>query len=53
LYDLDNDLGEANNIAEREKEIVSRLTKDLLQWHAAMPADNGPQLGEAVKAKAK
>jgi uncharacterized sulfatase len=48
LYDLANDRGETTNLAAKHADIVERMYKALLAWHASMPADNGPALG-AVK----
>ena len=56
LYDLAKDRGEATNLAVMHADIVQRMTKSLLTWHHAMPADNGPALGMAEakpKKKAK
>lgn len=41
LYNLKADRGETKNIAAKHPKVVSRLTKALLAWHAAMPADEG------------
>jgi uncharacterized sulfatase len=46
LYDLEADPGETTNLAERRGEVVSTLREKLLAWHAGMPQDNGPKLGE-------
>jgi uncharacterized sulfatase len=45
LYDLDQDRGESTNLAAKHADIVERMSKALLAWHASMPADNGPALG--------
>ncbi len=45
LYDLRRDPGETTDLAAREPAVVDRLTKALLAWHRAMPADRGPELG--------
>jgi uncharacterized sulfatase len=50
LYDLASDRGETKNVAARNPDHVARLTKAVLEWHLAMPADNGPSL---VKPAAK
>ena len=47
LYHLATDRGETTNVATQHPEIVARLTKALLAWHASMPADHGPALGAA------
>jgi uncharacterized sulfatase len=49
LYDLDQDRGETTNLATKHADIVERMTKALLAWHASMPADNGPALGAVKK----
>ncbi|MEM8955161.1 MAG: sulfatase-like hydrolase/transferase [Verrucomicrobiota bacterium] len=41
LYDLDNDPAETNNLADKNPELVQRLTNDLLAWQKSMPQDNG------------
>lgn len=41
LYELDNDRGEANNVAAENPKVVARLTKAVVDWHTLMPADNG------------
>ncbi len=51
LYDLDQDRGETTNLASQHADIVERMTKALLAWHASMPADNGPALGAVKKPK--
>ncbi len=45
LYDLAKDPGEATNLADRQPEVVTRLTTAVLAWHRSMPADRGPELG--------
>ncbi len=44
LYNLNDDLGETNNLIEDEKEIAQQLTKELSQWreeiNAQMPVKN-------------
>jgi len=45
LYDLAKDRGETTNVAGEHRDIVERLTKAVLAWHQALPADNGPALG--------
>jgi uncharacterized sulfatase len=44
LYDLSVDAEESNNLASKQPEVVSELTKALLTWHQSMPPDNGPSL---------
>ena len=46
LYDLAADCTESNNRAAEKPEIVARMTQALLEWHADMPADRGPELGK-------
>ncbi|MCG8648652.1 MAG: sulfatase-like hydrolase/transferase [Pirellulales bacterium] len=41
LYDLSQDRQETNNLARQHPDKVQRLSQALLQWHQAMPADNG------------
>ncbi len=50
LYDLGSDPSETENQASSRKSIVNRLTKKVLDWHASMPADNGPELGRIARA---
>jgi uncharacterized sulfatase len=45
LYDLMKDVGEKQNLAADQPEIVERLTKAVIAWHQSMPPDNGPALG--------
>lgn len=49
LYDLTNDRGEKTNLATQQPEIVSRLTKAVIDWHQSMPPDRGPALGAPQK----
>jgi uncharacterized sulfatase len=51
LYDLANDRGETTNLATQHADIVERMSKALLAWHASMPADNGPALGAVKRPK--
>jgi uncharacterized sulfatase len=54
LYDLAKDRGETTNLAAQQPEIITRMTKALLDWHQSMPPDNGPALGaEQPKPKGK
>lgn len=41
LYDLAKDRGETANVAEGNPQVVKELAAMLLEWHHAMPADNG------------
>jgi len=47
LYNLANDQGETQNVADKNPEVVRRLTKLVLDWHQNMPQDNGPALGQS------
>lgn len=58
LYNLAKDIGETTNLADKNTDLASRLTREVLNWHDSMPPDNGPALGNeeaapAPKAKAK
>jgi uncharacterized sulfatase len=44
LYDLKVDVSESHDVASQHTDVVSELTKALLQWHQSMPPDNGPSL---------
>jgi arylsulfatase A-like enzyme len=46
LYDVETDPGEKTNLADAQPAVVASLREKLLKWHASMPQDNGPQLGE-------
>lgn len=41
LYDLGADVSETVNVAAKHPDVVQKLTRSLLQWHQAMPKDNG------------
>lgn len=41
LYNLTVDRAETRNVAAGNPDVVNRLTKTLLAWHASMPPDNG------------
>lgn len=41
LYDLKNDLGETKNVAAENTKVANRLIKAVVDWHNAMPPDNG------------
>ena len=41
LYDLESDPGETRDLAARHPEETARLQTSLLEWHRAMPPDNG------------
>ncbi|MHC4119584.1 MAG: sulfatase family protein [Planctomycetota bacterium] len=42
LYNLDADRGETKNIAQAHKDVVGRLTAEVVAWHESMPPDSGP-----------
>ena len=52
LYDIANDLGEKNNLAEKHPKLVAKFTKSCIDWHRSMPPDNGPDLVGDVRRKA-
>ncbi len=52
LYDIANDLGEKNNLAEKYPKLVAKFTKSCIDWHRSMPPDNGPNLVGDVRRKA-
>ena len=52
LYDIVNDLGEKNNLAETYPKLVAKFTKACINWHRSMPPDNGPNLVGDVRRKA-
>ena len=41
LYDLTNDPSETSNLAEAHAATVTRLTKQVVDWHQSMPPDGG------------
>ncbi|WP_367872249.1 sulfatase [Luteolibacter sp. Populi] len=45
LYDLAADPGETKDLAAEQAETVARLAKAATEWHRALPADRGPELG--------
>ena len=49
LYDLATDRSETVNLAGQQPEVVQRLTRSLLAWHASMPPDNGATYRESRK----
>lgn len=51
LYDLIADPGEKRNLAGEQPQVVQRLTRELLAWHAQMPADNGATYKRAPRKK--
>jgi uncharacterized sulfatase len=54
LYDLEADPGESRNLASAQPAEVGRLRAAVLEWHRAMPPDNGATYrAPAGKAKKK
>ena len=53
LYDLTNDLGESDNVAAANADVVGGLTARLLEWHKSMPPDNGATFKSKQKRKRK
>ena len=54
LYDLEADPGESRNLASAQPAEVARLRAAVLEWHRAMPPDNGATYrAPAGKAKKK
>jgi hypothetical protein len=51
LYNLPNDIGEANNVAEQNPQVVAELLNDLQSWQAqvkaAIPAKPNPDFSPA------
>ena len=44
LYDLTQDRGEKNNLAQQHPKIVKELSQKVITWHKSMPLDSGPQM---------
>ena len=44
LFDLRLDISESRNLASEIPSVVNRMRADLLDWHASMPPDRGPEL---------
>ena len=44
LYNLATDGSESNNLTATKPDLVKRLTAAVLDWHKALPPDNGPGL---------
>ena len=42
LYDLETDPGETTDLTASQPDVTARLVKAVVDWHHAMPADNGP-----------
>ena len=54
LYDMTYDKGEVTNLADKNPEVVARMTKAVLAWNESMPQDNGPVIAlEPAKQKGK
>ena len=51
LYDIANDLGEKNNLAEKYPKLVAKFTMSCIDWHRSMPPDNGPNLVGDIRRK--
>ena len=49
LFDLTVDPGEQRDLAGERPEVVARLRRQLLAWHAAMPKDRGDELAGAKR----
>jgi uncharacterized sulfatase len=41
LYDLNNDPGESNNVADKNPEVTTRLVAAVMAWNQNMPKDAG------------
>ena len=41
LYDLTEDLAEANDLAPQFPEVAGLLARDVVAWHESLPADSG------------
>ena len=41
LYDLDSDLTETDNLADRQPEVAARLKEAVMDWNQRMPSDAG------------
>jgi uncharacterized sulfatase len=53
LFDLKKDRGETTNVANEERQVVERLTKEVLRWNASMPADEGDSIAASGRAMLK
>ena len=51
LYNLANDRSEKTNVADRNPEVVARLTSAVTTWHKSLPLDNGATYQAADAAK--
>lgn len=56
LYNLEDDIGETQNLAEKESDVLSELQADLVSWRksiqAPVPAKANPEFDEQSEAKA-
>ena len=41
LFDLEADISESNNLAEKHPEVVQRLEQSVFEWNATLPRDAG------------
>jgi len=53
LFDIPNDHGETNNLAEQYPEIVKKMTGSLLAWNKTLPKDNPNAPAKPFKKKKK
>ena len=53
LYNMTSDRAEKNNVADTNQDVVKRMTKAVLAWHASMPEDAGAKLVKNKKKKRK
>src|SRR5690606_2928516 len=51
LYNLDQDPRESHNVATDHPQVVADLSRQLLAWHGALPADKGPSLAPSGRAR--
>lgn len=56
LYDLENDIGEKNNVAKSNPQVTSRLMNEMQQWHdktgAPIPDQPNPQFDATAETNA-
>ena len=56
LYDLENDIGEKNNVAKSNPQVTSRMMNEMQQWHdktgAPIPDQPNPQFDATSEANA-
>ncbi|MEM0896662.1 MAG: sulfatase-like hydrolase/transferase [Verrucomicrobiota bacterium] len=53
LYDLDADPSETTDVAPEQADRVKMLAEELVAWDRSMPQDNGAELGEKLRKRAK